>query len=190
MGRVYMIRHGKPASTWGQGFDDDPGLDEAGQRQAEAARDSLIALSEENRPKRVVSSPLRRCRETALPTAHALGVELEIDPLFGEVPTPKRLAQSERSAWLRTAFGGRWDEIVGDLDYDAWRRDIVAALAQRVGFAVFSHYVAINGAVSVVTGNPLVLAFRPDHASITAFDIHAGRLSLSELGREAVTGVL
>ena len=190
MGRVYMIRHGKPASTWADAKSDDPGLDEVGRRQAEAARDALLAIPEPNRPKFVMSSPLARCRETALPTAHALGVDLIIDPAFGEVPTPRALAHAERPAWLRKAFGGRWDEIVGDLDYDAWRRNIATALTAREGFAVFSHYVAINGAVSTVTDNPLVLAFRPDHASITEFEIENGRLSLHALGREAVTGVL
>lgn len=190
MGRVFMIRHGKHASTWSQGFDDDPGLDDTGRAQAEAARDSLLRISEPNRPKRVISSPLRRCRETALPFAQALGVELEIEPVFGEVPTPKSIPHEERAAWLKTAFGGRWDEIRGDLDYEAWRSAIATALAQREGCAVFSHYVAINGAVSVVTGNPKVLAFRPDHASITEFEVKDGALSLITLGQEAVTGVL
>ncbi|WP_308238201.1 histidine phosphatase family protein [Phenylobacterium sp. J367] len=43
MPRLYLIRHGKPASTWG-GADDDPGLDDAGRAQAEAARDWLLGL--------------------------------------------------------------------------------------------------------------------------------------------------
>lgn len=190
MGRVFMIRHGKPASTWSQGFDVDPGLDDTGRAQAEAARDTLLQIPEPFRPKSVISSPLRRCRETALPFAQALGVELEIDPVFGEVPTPKSIPHDERAAWLKTAFGGRWDEIVGDLDYEQWRQDIARALAGRAGCAVFSHYVAINGAVSAVTGDPRVLAFRPDHASITQFEVRDGALALIELGREAVTGVL
>jgi broad specificity phosphatase PhoE len=190
MGRVYMIRHGKPASTWGDAFEDDPGLDEMGLTQAAAARDALLALSVENRPGMAVSSPLRRCRETAEPFAQALGVELIINPIFGEVPTPKAIAHADRPAWLRKAFAGRWDEIVGDLDYDAWRHDIVRALAELEGHAVFSHYVAINGVVSALTGNPKVLAFKPDHASITAFDVDDGKILLAELGREAVTGVL
>jgi broad specificity phosphatase PhoE len=190
MSRVYLIRHGKPASTWSQGFDADPGLDETGRAQAEAARDALLAIPEPNRPRRVISSPLRRCRETALPFAQALGVELEIDPVFGEVPTPSAVPQDERAAWLKTAFGGRWDQIVGDLDYLRWRSEIARALALREGCAVFSHYVAINAAVSFVTKNPMVLAFRPDHASITTFDVDGGAAVLAELGREAVTGVL
>ena len=190
MSRVYMIRHGKPASTWGQGFDDDPGLDEVGEAQARAASAALMALSPDFRPTKVISSPLRRCRETAAPFAQALGVEMEIDPTFGEIPTPRALAHADRPAWLKAAFAGRWDQIKGDLDYDQWRHDIAKAVARRAGTAIFSHYVAINGAVSSIAGDPAVLAFRPDHASISAFDIDGERVSILQLGREAVTGVL
>jgi broad specificity phosphatase PhoE len=187
--RVFIIRHGKPSGTWGEGFDDDPGLDAAGKAQAELASRALLTVPEEFRAKRVVSSPLRRCRETAAPFAHALGVELEIDAAFGEIPTPRGVARADREAWLRTAFAGRWDEIEGDIDYVAWQADVVRALTARPGTAVFSHYVAINAVVSAVTANPAVLAFRPDHASISTFDVGAGELSLVELGRQALTGV-
>ncbi len=190
MGRIYMIRHGKPESTWGQGSDTDPGLDATGMAQAEAARDTLLALPAQFRPTAVMSSPLRRCRETADPTARALGVEAIIDPVFGEIATPANVSHDDRSAWLRTAFAGRWSEIVGDIDYEAWRRDILAALTLREGTAVFSHYVAINAAVSLLTGSDKVLTFKPDHASITTFEVRDGVLHLCEAGREAVTGVL
>ena len=188
MSRIYMIRHGKPAATWGQASDGDPGLDETGKAQAEAARDALLALPEP--PKLVVSSPLRRCRETAAPTAMALGVEAIIDARFGEVPTPVALAPGERPDWLRRAFAGRWSEIRGDLDYEAWRRAVAEALLEYPGAAVFSHYVAINAAVSVVTEREEVLCFRPDHVSITVFELDAGELRLAEHGREAETQVL
>ncbi len=72
MARLYLIRHGRPSSTWG-GHDDDPGLDAAGLDQARAARDWLLSRPEAERPRLVVSSPLRRCRETAVPTAETLG---------------------------------------------------------------------------------------------------------------------
>ncbi|HEX5776589.1 MAG TPA: phosphoglycerate mutase family protein, partial [Caulobacteraceae bacterium] len=74
MARIYMIRHGRPASTWGGG-DLDPGLDEAGRTQAEQVAEALLAQPEP--PHRIVSSPLRRCRETAEPLARALGVSIE-----------------------------------------------------------------------------------------------------------------
>jgi broad specificity phosphatase PhoE len=189
MPRLYLIRHGKPAATWG-GDDEDPGLDETGKAQARAARDWLMALPEDERPKRVVSSPLRRCRETAEPTAEALGVAVEIDPIVGEIPTPQTLDPKERGGWLRQVFQGTWKEIRGDLDYDAWRLDIVGSLRARGDTAVFSHYVAINAVVSHLLGDDRVLHFRPDHASITVLETDGTQLALVEKGREAQTGVL
>ncbi len=110
MTRLYVIRHGKPSSTWGQHPDPDPGLDETGKAQAEAAAERLMALPANLRPTRVFSSPLRRCRETAQPFADRIGVAVEIDPLVGEIPTPKALlsARPQRGPWLRDAFQKRW----------------------------------------------------------------------------------
>ena len=87
-------------------------------------------------------------------------------------------------------FGGRWQEIEGDLDYDVWRRGVAAAVAGYPGAAVFSHYVAINAAVSTATGDDLVMGFRPDHCSIQVFDAVDDGLILIAKGREASTQVL
>ena len=189
MARLYMIRHGKPAATWG-GDVDDPGLDPLGREQAEAARDWLLALPPAERPRQVVSSPLARCRETAEPTAQALGVALRIDPAVGEIPTPAAIAKADRSAWLQAAMAGTWGQIEGDIDYEAWRARIVRTLAGLGHTAVFSHYVALNGAVSKVTGDDQVVSFRPDHASITVFETDGAALTLVAKGAEASTAVL
>lgn len=187
MQRVYLIRHGKPASTWGGG-DVDPALDETGRVQAEQVAEALLAIPD--RPVRVISSPLRRCRETAEPFARALGVEVEIDPAVGEVPTPPSVPHEARAAWLQKAFAGRWREIEGDLDYEAWRRSVARALTDYAGCAVFSHYVAINAAVSLATGDERTAAFAPDHCSITVLEVRDDGLILIEKGREAATKVL
>jgi broad specificity phosphatase PhoE len=189
MARLYLIRHGRPAAVWGQD-EDDPGLDETGREQALRARDWLMALPEAERPTQVVSSPLRRCRETAEPTALALGVAVEIDPMVGEIPTPAALEPAERSGWLRKSFQGNWSDIEGDLDYDAWRSEIVASLLKRGATAVFSHYVATNAAVSKLLGDDRVLSFRPDHASITVLETDGVTLTLVAKGPEAATAVL
>ena len=187
MTRVWMIRHGKPSATWGDN-DDDPGLDDTGKAQARAAAEALAALADA--PTRVISSPLRRCRETAEPYAQALGVELIIDPRVGEIPTPKAIAHEDRGAWLREAFGGTWSAIQGDLDYEDWRRGVAKAVAGYAGAAVFSHYVAINAAVSSALDDDRVMGFRPDHTSITTFEPAGDKLVLIEKGREASTSVL
>jgi broad specificity phosphatase PhoE len=189
MTRTYLIRHGKPAVAWG-GDDEDPGLDDKGREQARVVATRLLALPNADRPAMVVSSPLRRCRETAQPLADALGVAVEIDAGVGEIPTPSTLSVAERPRWLREAFAGRWSEIAGDTDYDTWRRSAAAAASRRPGAAIFSHFVAINAAVSVITGDDQVVAFRPDHASVTILDVAGGQLSLVALGDEAETSVL
>lgn len=189
MSRVHMIRHGRPASIWGE-TDPDPGLDAVGADQARAVARDLLALPEQERPSRVVSSPLRRCRETAQPLAEALGVAVEIDPRVGEIPTPAALDAEARPGWLRQAFQGKWSEIRGDLDYAAWTREVAEGVASHPGAAVFSHFVALNAAVSVATGGDAVAAFRPDHVSVTVFDLVDDALILVDKGREASTQVL
>jgi broad specificity phosphatase PhoE len=189
MKAIHVIRHGRPASTWG-GADDDPGLDAVGLEQARAVAREILALPAASRPDRVVSSPLRRCRETAAPLAEALGVEVEIDPRVGEIPTPQALSANERPEWLRGAFSGRWAEIGGDLDYAAWARGVASALLSRDGAAVFSHFVALNAAVATATGQEQVVVFRPDHCSRTVFQAEGDRLILVEKGREAQSQVL
>jgi broad specificity phosphatase PhoE len=189
MSRIYLIRHARPSASWG-GDDDDPGLDAAGRAQAQAAAAALLALAPDRRPSRVVSSPLRRCRETAAPFAAAIGASVEIDPRVGEIPTPKALTAEARGPWLRQAFTGRWADIEGDLDYDAWRRGVTAAVAARPGAAVFSHFVAINAVLTTLAGEARVIALRPDHASISTLEVADGALTLIEAGREAPTQVL
>jgi broad specificity phosphatase PhoE len=186
---VYLIRHARPASTWG-GADADPGLDETGRRQAEALVPWFTALPAELRPRRVISSPLARCRETAAPTAAALGVEVEVVEAVGEIPTPGFLSAAERPEWLRRAFEGLWSDIRGDIDYEAWRQSMVDFLAGAAGAAVFSHFVATNAVVSKLAGHDRVIDFRPDHASVTELEVADGRLVLVRRGREVATDVL
>jgi broad specificity phosphatase PhoE len=189
MSRVYLIRHAKPSATWG-GDDEDPGLDAQGHAQAAAAARTLLALPADVRPTRVVSSPLRRCQETARPFAEAIGAALEIDPGVGEIPTPAALTPDERGPWLREAFGGRWTDIKGDLDYDDWRGEVVKAVASREHAAVFSHFVAINAVLTSLAGESQVITLRPDHASISVLELEGGVLSVVERGPEAATQVL
>jgi len=188
MAPVYLIRHARPSTGW-SGGDPDPGLDPEGVRQALAVRDVLMALPPAERPARVVSSPMRRCRETAQPLAEALGVVVEVDPAVGEIPTPA-LAAEDRSGWLRQAFRGLWREIEGELNYDAWRRSVAGALLPRGGAAVFSHFVAINGVVTAIADEPKVIAFQPDHASVTVLESNGKALTLVAKGREAQTQVI
>ncbi len=81
-------------------------------------------------------------------------------------------------------------DIRGDLDYDLWRRAVFDAIRARPGAAIFSHFVAINAVLSVLEGRDQVIAFRPDHTSITVLDASAAEVRLVARGREAATRVL
>jgi len=186
---IHLIRHARPSSAWG-GADGDPGLDDTGLEQARDVARLLLAQPAERRPRQVVSSPLRRCRETAAPLAAALGVAVLIDPAVGEIPTPVALSHAARPDWLRAAMSGRWADIVGDRDYEVWRREVAAAVAAWPGGAVFSHFVAINAVLSLLAGRDEVVSFRPDHVSVTTLEVAESGLVLVETGREMVTGVL
>lgn len=188
---VHMIRHGKPRSGWGDaGAEPDPGLDEEGWAQARSAADSLLALPPGVRPTGVATSPLQRCRDTAQPLAQRLGLTPVVEPAVAEIPTPKALAASERPDWLKAAFAGHWTDIPGDLDYGRWAQEVAAAAARHPGVAIFSHFVAINAAVSVACNDPRVRQFEPGHASITTFEIVEGRLVLVGTGQTAQTSIL
>jgi broad specificity phosphatase PhoE len=189
MTRLFIIRHGRPAAVWGGG-DSDPGLDPEGERQASMAARTLMALPPDERPISVVSSPLRRCRETARAFADALNVETEIVTEVGEIPTPRSLASAARGEWLRKSLSGNWSDIDGDLDYDRWRRAVFDAVRFRPGAAIFSHFVAINAVLSVIEGRDEVISFRPDHTSITVLDTIGDEMRVLERGREAATSVL
>ena len=99
---LFLVRHGRTAANAGGLLlgRADPPLDDLGRSQA-AALASLV-----DAPARVVSSPLQRCRETAV----AFGATVEVD---------------ER--WIELDYGD-WDEqpiaSVTREDWAAWRADL------------------------------------------------------------------
>jgi broad specificity phosphatase PhoE len=190
MPRIYLVRHAKPAAAWGD--DPDPGLDALGLTQAAAVAQQL-AKATTHAP--IYSSPLRRCRETALPLCELWERDATVLPSVAEIPSPPVDRETKRE-WLTAALNGTWDELqqkapAGSIDYLNWRRSVVEALqALPHDCVVFTHYIAINVAAGAAQRREQVLCFRPDHASVTVLETSAHGLRLVELGREAGTGVL
>src|SRR5688500_13197442 len=190
MPTLYLVRHAKPAATWGE--DPDPGLDSTGHTQAQATADALTARGA---TLRIFSSPLRRCRETALPLERAWNRSAEIFPAVAEIPSPP-LELSERHTWLQRAMAGTWSQMQADApphspNFLAWREDVIAnvkALAQST--VIYTHFIAINVIVGAARNSDAVVCFRPDHASVTVIDTDSHELRIVELGREAITTVL
>jgi broad specificity phosphatase PhoE len=178
--RLVLVRHGRAAAGWDT--DPDPGIDELGRAQAVAAADALAPLG----PWPIVTSPLRRCQETAAPLAERWGVTPVVEPAVAEIPSPEGVPMGERVAWLRAAMQGRWTEL--GPRYSGWRDAGVAALtALPTDTVVVSHFVFINAAIGAALGDDRVLIASLDNASRTSFDVVDGRLVLVEVGHEADT---
>jgi len=190
MPRIYLVRHAKPAAAWGD--DPDPGLDALGITQA-AATAQQLAKAVAKAP--LYSSPLRRCRETALPLCELWQSAATVLPAVAEVPSPP-VGRDAKREWLTAALHRTWSELqrnapAGSIDYLDWRRSVVTALqALPQDCVVFTHYVAINVAAGAAQRREEVLCFRPDHASVTVIDADTHGLRMVELGSQAQTGVL
>ena len=182
MVRLYLVRHGKAAASFAEAH--DPGLDAAGAAQAEALAERLGPLG----PLPIITSPLRRTRETAAPLERHWRFTARVEPAVGEIPSPMDEPEL-RGAWLRRVMASGWPAQPDDLR--AWRQEVVDTLR---GLArptvVVTHFIAINAAVGAAESDDRVVCFEPDHCSITVLDVEDGRLRLVRRGAERATQVL
>ena len=179
---LYLIRHGQASASFDQAY--DPGLDDVGLAQAEAIATKLEPLG----PLPVVTSPLQRTRQTAAAFEKRWQVQARVEPAVAEIPSPTQDLQA-RTDWLRQAMRGRWSDLPPQ--YQEWRDQVVAALvAIETATVVTSHFIAINAAVGVATGDDRVVCFEPDNCSCTRMEVHDGQLRLVELGQQRETQIL
>src|SRR5262245_2670240 len=120
MATIYLVRHGEAAAHWADAA--DPGLSARGEEQAKAAARKLAALG----PLPIVSSPLRRARETAVPLQVAWQATVRIEPAVSEIPSPG-IPLGERSAWLTQLMHGSWNTAQPELQH--WRATLLGFLA-------------------------------------------------------------
>ena len=183
MTRLYLVRHGNASTTWEPG-DWDPGLTELGRAQAEARAEQLANLNLV--PLAILSSPLRRTRETAAALERKWKTVAAVDPRVSEIRADG-IAPEKRRDWLRLILQRRWGEL--GLPLDRWRNDVREAL---LGIAqdtvVFTHSVAINVAVGFALGDDRVTCFRPANCSCSLLEVEGGQLRVVELGEEDAVG--
>ncbi len=182
MATVYLVRHGRASAGWD--VDPDPGLDAIGQAQA----DDLVArlAARTDGPLAIVTSPMRRCQETAAPLARHWGVAPVVEPAVTEIPSPDGVPMGERTGWLRRAMAGTYDAL--GQRYTSFRDDIVGFVAGLAAdTVVVSHFVAINAVIGACDGDDRVVIRSLDNTSVTVVDNTAGVLHLVEGGHEADT---
>jgi broad specificity phosphatase PhoE len=162
MPRLYLVRHGKAAA--GYGDDVDPGLDEEGRRQADAAAERLAGLG----PLPIITSPLRRTRETAAALERRWNTMAVVDPAVAEIPSPSE-DLAARHQWLQGALASTYDEL--GPRYSSWRTMVTELLLRlRDDTVIVTHFVAINAAIGIATGDDRVMCHPVSNASISVFD--------------------
>ena len=141
MPRLYLVRHGQASA----GFADhaDPGLNQVGQAQALQTAQLLCRLP----PISIISSPLARARETALPLLglwHGnAGPALQLDDRVSEIAS-EHSDLTRRAEWLASIMTKRWSELSAPLQQ--WARGVLLCLLERpADTVVFSHFIAISG---------------------------------------------
>lgn len=186
MTRLFLIRHGEPETPWG-GVSSDPGLSEAGRRQAETAAEALEGFGR----LQGFSSPMRRCRETAAPYAERSERPVRIEPRVSEVLSPP--GTLDRRTWLLDNFpwrGGEprlWSTLAPELH--AWRASMLGFVRDlNADCAVFTHFIAINVIVGAALEREETIVCTPGYASITELAVESGVLRLVQLGEEMRAG--
>ncbi|MFI1220949.1 MULTISPECIES: bifunctional RNase H/acid phosphatase [unclassified Streptomyces] len=171
---LVLLRHGETALTPEKRFSGsggtDPELSATGRGQAERAAEHFAALGA---VQEIVSSPLRRCRQTAAAVADRLGLEVRIDEglretdfggweglTFGEV---RERYGDDLTAWLAspdtepTGGGESFAEVAERVA--AARDRIVARYAGRTVLLV-THVTPIKTLVRLALGAPPEALFR------------------------------
>lgn len=179
--KLYLIRHGQPQAGFGE--QPDPGLDERGHRQAAELAKRLQPLGRLS----LITSPLRRARDTALPFERMWKCEARVAPAVAEIPSPGQ-DLAERAAWIRRVLRGRWSELP-DV-YQDWKAQLVAFLSSlQTPSLITTHFVAINAAVGAARNDDRMVCFEPDHCSCTVLEQRGGSLRVVSLGHERRTRV-
>ncbi|MDE0941541.1 MAG: histidine phosphatase family protein [Alphaproteobacteria bacterium] len=181
MAKLYLVRHGEAAASWGE--DPDPGLSDLGHQQAAAMTARMTPLG----PLAMITSPLLRTRETAQPLEAAWNVSADVVDAVREIPSPAE-DLGDRRAWLKNVMAGTWAEA--DEWLYPWRQGLIdRLLAVQPDTVVICHFVVINVAVGAAENDDRVRLFRPDNCSVTVLETDGQSLSLIERGAELETTV-
>ena len=156
-----LVRHGRTSANAAgllQGRVDNE-LDELGARQADQIAAALSRIDE--RPDRIISSPLLRARQTAQATAELTGLDVAVDERWAELDYGDwdglPISEVQDSDWQRwradTDFAPPGGESLAQLNGRVSAAcDELAAVAAGQRVAVFTHVSPIKSAVRWALG--------------------------------------
>jgi probable phosphoglycerate mutase len=191
MTELLLLRHALPLSGHA-----DPGLSDVGHAQAERLAQWLRG----SRIDALVTSPMRRARETAAPIEQSLGLTAEVvqDLREWELDDPDRVYDavedmSPDDPRLVAVAEGRYDDFVPELDKAAFQQRTVAAIEDVLArhqqcerIVVSTHGGFISAYLAHVIGARQVMWFNADYTGISrVLRLPSGRVvvrSVNETG--------
>ena len=177
---IFLVRHGQAAAKWDEL--DDPALSGLGRQQAELVARELAGQVDAN--VQLISSPMLRARETALPLASSLDAPVSIVDAFREIPTPVPL--EDRQGWLKMIARQTWAEQHAMVR--TWRESLLYQLSLiEQTTVVFTHFMVLNAIVGALSAQDRIVCFLPDNVSVTRLQCRDGCLEVVELGRQLRT---
>ncbi|GAA2312296.1 hypothetical protein GCM10010431_35560 [Streptomyces kunmingensis] len=199
-----LLRHGETALTPEKRFSgsggSDPELSATGRHQADRVADALAARGPRS-VEAIVSSPLRRCRETAQAVADRLGLGVTVDDGLRETDfgaweglTFKEVGErhpDDMKAWLASADAapsGGGESFAAVAERVAAARDRLTAGHRGRTVLVVSHGTPIKTLVRLALGAPPEALFRMElsAASLTTIAYYAdGNASVRVLNETA-----
>jgi probable phosphoglycerate mutase len=174
---LLLIRHAEPVRIGpgeGGGGPVDPDLTARGRAQAER----LAAWLASERLDAVITSPLRRARQTAAPIAALHGLEVELGHELVEYDAradhyiPAEELKATRDVRWQAMLDGRWEEFGGEAP-ERFRDRIVPGISSVVErfpggrVAVICHGGVINVYLGALLGLDRHLWFEPAYTSIS-----------------------
>jgi broad specificity phosphatase PhoE len=189
---LYLIRHGRPdyanddfANT-PRGHQYDPPLSEQGLAQSEALARRLLLVGP---PAAVLTSPLRRARETALAYTEKAGVELLEDVDLAEAfigdwenrSFEEIIASDETLLHRFRNHEAFWRHAPGAEDLDAFRERVTRGIERALmaypdgNVYVFCHGGVVNAYVAPLFGLEQEMFFLPDNTSVNVLGIAGER---------------
>lgn len=188
MNVLYLIRHGRADyqnddfTETPRGYQYDPPLSQGGRQQAERLARRLLLRDP---PASIVSSPLRRAKETALAYAEKAGLEVAFDMDLAEafigdwesrsfeeiIATDERLLDRYRN---HDAF---WRNAPGVEDLDNFRERVTVGVERALAahpegnVYVFCHGGVVNAYVAPLFGLEQEMFFLPENTSISVLGV-------------------
>ena len=187
--KIYLVRHGEATEGW---TSQDPSLSELGKSQAQSlmtVMDSVVDESSINNTN-VLSSPLKRCKETASLALQKKYLEIVINDNFRELPSPT-LDLEKRVNWLRRILPLTWSELLKDketidsgVNFNQWKKNIMSNIySLKKDTIIFTHFVVINAVIGEILKSNKIINFQPANCSITEISKINDKLKIVKLGK-------